>query len=136
MPEFIRLSVPTGPDAAATAQAVAASLGIQLHMSVDRLDDLRVAIDEAMAEILHACPEAVEVHCEFAITETSVEVRLQARSVNPRLPDHHGLGWTVLHAITGHLHAFIDNGRLHLHLRVHSDAADWAHDHPADVSRP
>ena len=126
MAEFIRLTVPAGAGASAAAQAVAASLGLQLHMSVDRLDDLRLALDEALAEVVAACPDAAEVHCEFAVDATGIEVRLQAQTSTEQLPDHHGLGWTVLRAITGRVHAFVDAGRLHLHLSVASDSPSGA----------
>lgn len=131
MRESIRLTVPMGGDSPTTAHLIAASLGLQVHMSVDRLDDLRLALDEAIAELASLCPEAAEISCEFTLDDSAVHIRLDARTTTGRTPDHHGLGWTVLRAITGHLHAFVDNGRLHLHASVHTDAppTDTAHGH-------
>ena len=122
MHESIRLTVPMGVRTPATAHLVAASLGLQVHMSVDRLDDLRLALDEGIAELMALCPDAAEIHCEFTVDDDSVHIRLDAHTSTGRTPDHHGLGWTVLQAITARLHAFVEDGRVHLHASVHTDA--------------
>ena len=99
MRESIRLTVPMGGDSPTTAHLIAASLGLQVHMSVDRLDDLRLALDEAIAELVSLCPEAAEISCEFTLDDSAVHIRLDARTTTGRTPDHHGLGLSIAQAI-------------------------------------
>lgn len=48
----VTVSVPARPDFVRLLRAVVSSVGARLDMTYDRIDDLRIAVDEACAQLL------------------------------------------------------------------------------------
>jgi serine/threonine-protein kinase RsbW len=52
LPTDVTLTIPAKPDFVRLLRAVVASVGAQLDLTYDRIDDLRMVVDEASAQLL------------------------------------------------------------------------------------
>lgn len=122
--DVVRLSVPASPRHAATARMVAASLAADAGFDVDEIDDLRLAVNEAIAVMTddlddagdsddtgggdrHEAPARVEI--EFRASGSTIEVDLRrtgaASDIGPDALDE--LATTILSAVVDR-HEIVD----------------------------
>ena len=52
MPSDVTVTVPARPDFVRLLRAVVSGIGARLDLTYDRIDDLRIAVDEACAQLL------------------------------------------------------------------------------------
>jgi serine/threonine-protein kinase RsbW len=52
MPSDVSVTVPAKPDYVRLLRAVVSTVGARLDLTYDRIDDLRIAVDEACAQLL------------------------------------------------------------------------------------
>ena len=64
MPTDVTLSIPAKPDFVRLLRAVVASVGAQLDLTYDRIDDLRMVVDEASAQLLSLPAETLTMRLE------------------------------------------------------------------------
>lgn len=83
--DVIELVVPFGHRYIATARVVAASVGADLGLDVDQIDDLRLAVDEAVAAVVEATAGAApgRVGIRFARQPDLLTVRVGAVGAEP-----------------------------------------------------
>lgn len=104
-PGTVELTVPADPAYVAVLRAVTASLAAQHDLTLDEIDDLRIAVDEACALLLpHARPASTlsagfgEAGDSLRIT-VSVKLADSASDTGPTL-DRTSFAWMVLTALT------------------------------------
>lgn len=78
--DVVELVLPRGHRYIATARVVAASVGADLGLDVDQIDDLRLAVDEAVAVVVEAADPSGHdrVGIRFANDAGSLTVRVGA----------------------------------------------------------
>lgn len=115
--DVVTLSVPASPRHAATARMVAASLAADAGFDVDEIDDLRLAVNEAIAVMTDDLDDtgddhdatAVRVEIEFRASGSAIEVDLRrtgtAAEIGPDALDD--LATTILSAVVDH-HEIVD----------------------------
>lgn len=76
--ELVELTLPLRPRSAVTARLVAASLGAECGFDVDEIDDLRLAVDEAVGAIVDQAGDHVEgrVMVQFGPGASALQVRV------------------------------------------------------------
>lgn len=85
-----------------------AGLAARLDFTIDEIEDLRIAVDEACAMLLQdAAPEA-ELTCDFELSEAVMRISVKVRTVVDRLPSRDTFAWTVLSALAGEVDASRD----------------------------
>lgn len=98
----VELAVPAAPASLALLRAVVASLAAGLDFTLDEIDDLRIAVDEAGALLLpHAASDApltAVFHPSAAGVRAEVSVTVAAGS--PAEPDRSSFAWLVLVSLT------------------------------------
>ena len=98
----IELTLPLRPASAAMLRTVATAVGADASMSVDEIDDLRLALNEAWALMLSGGPGGSRCTVTVVPTGRQVTVRLVATDGrSPAAPDE--LSERILRAVVDHL---------------------------------
>jgi len=75
--DVVELSFPHDTKHVATARAVAASLGAEAGLDVDEIDDLRLAVDEALSVVIdRPAADQARLVVRFTATADSVTARV------------------------------------------------------------
>lgn len=88
MAELVELDVPLASRYALTVRAVAASLGAELGLSVDDIDDLRLGVNEAVSilgDVDH--PGSARLHIRFEAGEEEITVRCSRHGIDVPVAD-------------------------------------------------
>ena len=87
-----------------------AGLAARLDFTLDEIEDLRIAVDEACGMILaQAAPDA-SLECDFTLGEDRISIEVSALSQDPRPPGRDTFAWTVLSALAGSADAWVGPG--------------------------
>jgi len=96
----IEIEVPAQGEYLSVLRTAAAGLAARLNFTLDDIEDLRIAVDEACSILLEQAIPGTRLSCAFLMTEDSVTVRAGVRARSPRIPSRDGFAWTVLSALT------------------------------------
>ena len=117
--DLVELSVPADGAFASVVRTVTAALAARCDLTIDQIEDLRIAVDEACALLLHI-PEhgpALSVHLGLHAGRIDVEVSIAAP--NGGAPDRDGFGWTVLTALADTVDLVALEGRQSIRVAMH-----------------
>lgn len=82
-----------------------AGLAARLDFTLDDIEDLRIAVDEACAMLLsHAIPGS-SLECRFTLSPDDLTITVSVPCLNPRPPSGDTFAWTVLSALAGTVEA-------------------------------
>ena len=108
----VELRVPADPAYLTVLRTATAGLAARLDFTLDDIEDLRIAVDEACAMVLPQAREHSDLTCAFDLDVTRLTVAVTAECDAPRPPDRDGFAWTVLSALTNHVSADVDGDTL------------------------
>jgi serine/threonine-protein kinase RsbW len=95
-----------------------AGLAARLDFTLDDIEDLRIAVDEACAMLLGQAVPGSDLECSFALSPDEMSITVSVASLNPRPPSGDTFAWTVLLALAGSVAAQVGPGdRLAIVLR-------------------
>jgi serine/threonine-protein kinase RsbW len=96
--DHVDLRVPADPAYLAVVRTATAGLAARLDLTLDEIEDLRVAVDEACVLLLerHAHP-GQSLQTSFCIGPNTLEVVITGPVTT--LPDRSGFSWAVLAAL-------------------------------------
>ena len=107
MTSDVTVSVPARPDFVRLLRAVVSSVGARLDMTYDRIDDLRIAVDEACAQLLATAAGSITMRVTPADGRVIVNVCADAE-VDPDAwppPDvEESLAWRILAGLADEVH--------------------------------
>jgi serine/threonine-protein kinase RsbW len=101
VPDTVLLRVPADPAYLAVLRTASAGLAARLDLTLDEIEDLRIAVDEACALLLGAPDPAridhADISAVFTLSDSSLDVDVSgpARS----LPERTSFAWAVLEAL-------------------------------------
>lgn len=95
----IEITVPAEGAYLSVLRTAAAGLAARLNFTLDDIEDLRIAVDEACSILLSQAVPDSRLTCVFHMTADSVTVRAGVCAVSPRIPARDGFAWTVLSAL-------------------------------------
>jgi serine/threonine-protein kinase RsbW len=78
-----------------------AGLAARLDFTLDEIEDLRIAVDEACAMLLAQALPGADLECEFRLDEDSIKVGVSVLTVDGHEPSRDTFAWTVLSALAG-----------------------------------
>ena len=87
-----------------------AGLAARLDFTLDEIEDLRIAVDEACGMLLAQAAPGASLACDFTLAEDSISIAVSARSQQPRPPARDTFAWTVLSALAGSADAWVGPG--------------------------
>jgi serine/threonine-protein kinase RsbW len=98
--DTVELRVPADPAYLAVIRTATAGLAARLELTLDEIEDLRIAVDEACALLLDQRRHSgAQVRATFTIHPELLEVVVTGPARN--LPDRSSFAWTVLEALVG-----------------------------------
>lgn len=95
----IEMSVPAGGEYLSVLRTAAAGLAARLNFTLDEIEDLRIAVDEACSMLLAQANPRSRLDCRFRLSENNITFRASVRADRPTLPSKDGFAWTVLTAL-------------------------------------
>jgi serine/threonine-protein kinase RsbW len=96
----VELRLTAGSEYLSTVRAVAADLALQQDMTLDEVDDLRLAVDEACSMLVPLAAPGAELRCRFSLGGEEIKVRCSVPSANGSPPPTDGFPWQVLVTLT------------------------------------
>jgi serine/threonine-protein kinase RsbW len=100
----VELRVPADARFVAVLRSVTAGLAARCDLTLDEIEDLRLAVDEACALLLpHARPDT-SMTTRFALYPDQLDLSISVAAEPDAVPDRGGFGWTVLCALADEVH--------------------------------
>jgi serine/threonine-protein kinase RsbW len=87
-----------------------AGLAARLDFTLDEIEDLRIAVDEACGMLLAQAVPGSNLECDFTLGPDSISIAVSTRSQQPQPPSRDTFAWTVLFALAGNADAWVGPG--------------------------
>ena len=87
-----------------------AGLAARLDFTLDEIEDMRIAVDEACAMLLSQAIPGSDLVCDFTLGQDAMTVRVSVSCLAPRVPAGDTFAWTVLTALAGSVDAQVGPG--------------------------
>ena len=97
--DVIEISVPASPVYVSLLRTAAAALAARLDFTVDEIDDLRIAVDEACALLLPDARSDATLICRLVLDEAALRVSVTAATKSQQPPGPSSFAWMVLTAL-------------------------------------
>ncbi|MFC3689181.1 ATP-binding protein [Aquipuribacter hungaricus] len=112
-PDVVEIELPADPAYLGVVRTACAGLGARLDLTLDEIEDLRIAVDEACTLVLPAARSttpstAVRLRATFRVSDDALAVRVQGP--NPALPVETSYAWAVLEALAGDVSSGVEAG--------------------------
>jgi serine/threonine-protein kinase RsbW len=116
--DIVLLAVPASGAYLGVLRTATAGLAARLQFTLDEIEDLRIAVDEACAILLAVAALDAELACRFTVTDDTLTVEAAVPAASPavRLPSGESFAWQVLSALTDEVSAQVMNGRVMIQL--------------------
>jgi serine/threonine-protein kinase RsbW len=110
--DTVEVRVPADVAYVATLRLTAASLAARCDLTIDDIEDLRLAVDEACALLLpHAARES-RLDAQFLLSPGALSVTARVAAAGGTYPDRSGFAWSVLSALASDVDVVADDGTL------------------------
>jgi len=117
----IEVAFPADTANMAIARSVAAAVATRADLTVDQIEDVRLAIDEAAAYLIaHASPDA-RVRGRLWTDEHTFHASLSCGTDSTTAPEPEAFSWTVLTALVGDIDRELADGELVMHWALSRD---------------
>ncbi len=97
--DVVVVRVPAVGAYVATLRLTAASLAARCDLTIDDIEDLRLAVDEACALLLPHANANATLDARFVLTNGCLAVTTSVASADEASPDRTGFAWSVLCAL-------------------------------------
>ena len=115
--DIVELRLPADGAYLSVLRTATAGLAARLDFTLDEIEDLRIAVDEACALLLAEVASSSELNCLYTLSPLALSVTVSAPSRSGKLPRRHTFAWTVLTALAGEVDATIsEDGILSINL--------------------
>jgi serine/threonine-protein kinase RsbW len=112
----VTLTIPADGAYLSILRTATAGVAARLDFTLDGIEDLRMAVDEACALLLPQSKAESNLRCAFDVGENSLTIAVTAESSSPKPPRRDGFAWTVLTALTTDVDATVDGSSVTLRL--------------------
>jgi len=92
----------------AVLRMVTAGLAARLDFTIDEIEDLKIAVDEACAMLLAGSLPGAELTVAFTVGDEVLHVAVSVPTVTGQEPSRETFSWTVLTALTGEVDSSVD----------------------------
>ena len=98
---IVELRVPAESAYVAVLRSVTAGLAARCDLTLDEIEDLRIAVDEACALLLPLSAAGAALDACFTLSSGELVVRASIAARSGATVPQEGFGWTVLEALAG-----------------------------------
>jgi serine/threonine-protein kinase RsbW len=99
--DVVVITVPATGAYLSVLRTASAGLAARLDFTLDEIEDLRIAVDEACAMLLPRAVGGADVECEFTLDADSITIEVRVPTVDGESPSRETFAWTVLSALVG-----------------------------------
>ena len=99
--DYVQVRMPAEGAYLSVLRTAAAGLAARLDFTLDEIEDLRIAIDEACAMLLTQAIPGTDLECVFELGNDQVTITVSVVAAEPRKPARDTFAWTVLSALAG-----------------------------------
>src|SRR3954451_4587262 len=116
--DVVTLKLPAAGAYLSGLRTAPASLASRLDFTIDDIEDLRIAVDEACAMLLAQAVPGADLECSFELTSDAIAVSVAVLTLDGQEPSRDTFAWTVLTALAGGGNSSVDpENRVTLSLR-------------------
>ena len=123
MSDPVALRFPADTQNVALARTIAAAMAARADLPIDQLEDLRLAVSEAVALLIAEAPAGGTIECSFHLGSHALQVVASSPATTATIPATDTFSWTILRALLNDITATADSGRLTLTLRMDRKAS-------------
>ena len=109
--DTVEIRLPADSVYLAVLRTATAGLAARLDFTLDEIEDLRIAVDEASAMLLPSALPGSQLLCRFSLAEDELEVTVLVPTRDAQVPARDTFSWTVLTALAGEVDAGSDDDR-------------------------
>ena len=91
-------------------RSLTTTLAAQCGLTVDEIEDMRIAVDEACAMLLAQAIPGSDLECAFSLGQDEMTVSVSVSCLAPRVPSGDTFAWTVLSALASSVNAQVGPG--------------------------
>ena len=125
--DAVEIRLPADSAYLSVLRTATAGLAARLDFTLDEIEDLRIAVDEACAMLLPQAIDTAQLTCRFELTPETLEVTVTLPTTRGQLPERDTFSWTVLSALAGEVDTGMDDDRnVWIRLRKRRGAAGAA----------
>jgi serine/threonine-protein kinase RsbW len=99
--DYVQVKMPAESAYLSVLRTAAAGLAARLDFTLDEIEDLRIAIDEACAMLLSQAIPGTGLECVFELGTDQVKITVSVTAAQARMPARDTFAWTVLAALAG-----------------------------------
>ena len=109
--DVVVIKLPAAGAYLSVLRTATAGLAARLDFTLDEIEDLRIAVDEACAMLLAQALPGADLDCTFSLDDDSIRVAVSVLTVDGQQPSRDTFAWTVLSALAGEVDstAGVDN---------------------------
>ncbi|MER7366943.1 anti-sigma factor [Nonomuraea wenchangensis] len=122
--DVVSIRLPAASAYLSVLRTATAGLAARLDFTLDEIEDLRIAVDEACAMLLNEAVPGTDLTAEFELTGQEMQVRVEVATVGSSAPKRDDFAWMVLTALADDVDAVTDSAdRMAIVLRKRRGAA-------------
>ena len=106
--DHVQLAMPAESAYLSVLRTATAGLAARLDFTLDEIEDLRIAVDEACAMLLAQAIPGTSLECGFDLGADQVTITVSVVAAEPRIPAKDNFAWTVLSALAGTVDSRLD----------------------------
>lgn len=120
---FVQLSVPADVSFVGVVRSLTAGLAARCTLTIDEIEDLRIAVDEACALLIPEATAGSELRATFEVGTTDLTFSVKVQAAPGASLDRTGFAWTLLEALADSVTTHADGGQLGITLSKTSEIA-------------
>ena len=109
--DAVEIRLPADSAYLSVLRTATAGLAARLDFTLDEIEDLRIAVDEACAMLLPHAIEMAQLTCRFELGRDTLDVTVTIPTTRGQLPERETFSWTVLTALAGEVDTGLDEDR-------------------------
>ena len=99
--DHVRVCLPAEGAYLSVLRTATAGLAARLDFTLDEIEDLRIAVDEACAMLLSQAIPGTDLVCAFDLGAEEMTITVSVTAAEPVRPARDTFSWTVLSALAG-----------------------------------
>ena len=129
--DHVKVCMPAEGAYLSVLRTATAGLAARLDFTLDEIEDLRIAVDEACAMLLAQAIPGTNLECAFDLGSDEMAITVSVTAAEPRIPARDTFAWTVLSALAGTVDSRIGaDDEVSIVLRKHREIPPGSHSGP------
>lgn len=117
----VRVEFPADTINMAIARSVAAAIAARADLTLDQVEDVRLAMDEATSHLIKIATPGASITCDLWIEGTAVYASMACPTATSPPPDPDPFAWTVLTALVNSIDLTVGDSTAQLQWSLASD---------------